>query len=183
MTEPTIESDAKEICEWVLHYYGYQPTGMSQTEKWLYKLASELAAIRSQPVPVEPWAITQWIRNKTGRTPLDTAILDYIDALQSALRVAQQERDEALLKFDVAENNFIGAREALINEGKRNKRLVEALRVCRTALHETCHLPREYDMNSDPDSITLKTGRAFALADSILVDDDAELLREIDNGQ
>lgn len=63
-TKPTIEASTKDICEWVLHYYGYQPTNMSRTEKWLYKLASELAA--SQPdtvaVPREmPDAFADWL--------------------------------------------------------------------------------------------------------------------------
>lgn len=40
---PRKDASAVDLTAWVLNYYGYQPTGMTQEQQWLYKLASELA--------------------------------------------------------------------------------------------------------------------------------------------
>lgn len=39
-----------ELVKWILHYYGWQPNGMGQQEKWLYKLADH---IHTHPAPSE----------------------------------------------------------------------------------------------------------------------------------
>jgi len=57
---------------------------------------TKLAAIDAVQVPVEPEQIKMMRYDEPeGRSDYERAITDYIDSLQSALQVAQQERDDA----------------------------------------------------------------------------------------
>ncbi len=89
-TKPTPQTDAIDT---------YQPFIVSEPKynamaELCRTLERELAAIKSQPVPVEPEQIKMMRYDEPeGRSDYERAITDYIDSLQSALQVAQQERD------------------------------------------------------------------------------------------
>ncbi len=47
-SQEPVAGDVNEIVKWVLHYYGWQPNDLGQTEQWLYKLAHH---INTAPAP------------------------------------------------------------------------------------------------------------------------------------
>jgi hypothetical protein len=90
---------------------------------------------KQQPVPVEPEQIKMMRYDEPeGRSDYERAITDYIDSLQSALKVAQQERDaekEIVLKAvkqicTPMSENIKGWKERAEKAEASNKRLVVA---------------------------------------------------------
>lgn len=76
------------------------------------KLYKELQSISSQPVPVEPECV-KVMRDEFSQTHSAEAV-SYIDSLQSALRVAMQERDR-----------HMGAVKAYIEDAEAMKKRAE----------------------------------------------------------
>jgi hypothetical protein len=77
----------------------------------------ELAAIKSQPVPVEPEWVTE-LRTDKFPASTDASLLAYIDSLLSQLQVAQQELEVQMVGWSDCEEKLTKAEE-------RNKQLVE----------------------------------------------------------
>jgi len=87
-------SNAKEVSEWVLHYYGHQPVDMTQEQQWLYLLAGELKRITEAEMPVEPKVYQQQFFCDDGTIESHEAVLkhDY-DSLKA---YAQRKDAEAI---------------------------------------------------------------------------------------
>lgn len=68
------------------------------------ELRDKLAALESQPVPVEPECITKMRRLPKGAAyEVEHKTLDYIDTLQSALHRAQEKYEQAVSNKQIAE--------------------------------------------------------------------------------
>jgi len=79
----------------------WMPPKPMEAYEFACTLERELAAIKSQPVPVEPPIVTNIrflvdVEATDGQVHPDSNVqlIHYIDSLQSALQVAQQERDK-----------------------------------------------------------------------------------------
>ena len=98
----------------------------------------ELAAIKSQPVPVEPDVVKLLSEQDYEYNRKTNALIkrhaEQIDSLQSALKVAQQDK-ERLYKLNVdCEALIIRQREERKKVEERNKRMVELLKAFLGAL-------------------------------------------------
>ena len=107
------------IAELIEHQQGiYTGTGSAYEFAKLQSLR-ELAAIKSQPVPVEPELVRIW-RKAYGP---DNEFVVYIDTLQAALQRAQQERDKCAQMNDDQSRRVYAAEEKV-------RRMVELLKEC-----------------------------------------------------
>lgn len=93
-TKPTRE----ELIEWLNKPHG---VGNSLPDSYKEAILKELAAIKSQPVPVEPMS-EMWLAGNRLPQGLKLYPQKAIDSLQSALKVAQQERDTEKERADRA---------------------------------------------------------------------------------
>jgi hypothetical protein len=91
-TKPTLEEQMRWLKQAAAGGDVVPPPGYKTMCDSLLAILKELAAIRNQPVPVEPEIY--WIPIEDGTHPM-VDLQDYRN-LQSALQVAQQERDEAV---------------------------------------------------------------------------------------
>ena len=71
-TKPRTDN-AKDVAEWVLHYYGYQPAGMTQEQQWLYLLAGELKRIHEAKMPES----VAWMENHKAGQNLNWERVDH----------------------------------------------------------------------------------------------------------
>jgi len=107
------------------------------------KCERELAAIKSQQVPEEPESV-QYLRECVVARTRGESTLQYIDTLQSALKVAQQERDaekEIVLKAvkqicTPMSENIKGWKERAEKAEASNKRLVELLKEAQKTVND-----------------------------------------------
>jgi hypothetical protein len=122
-TKPTIE-------EQIAFEENILPIAAGGMHQAILASLKELAAIKSQPVPVEPYKITvmRTYSEQHGE------VLAYIDSLLSQLQVAQMERDGYLDLYrdcaDLASDHIELAEKAM----ERNKHLVELLKALLGAL-------------------------------------------------
>lgn len=120
-TLPELIEHQQSLCE------NYQPNPVVYIiAKEILASLKELAAIKSQPVPVEPDAIAQ-IRKITDPTYFQEVALGYIDSLQSALKVAQQERDEHGKEWARSAEALVITVQRAEKAEASNKRMVDAL--------------------------------------------------------
>lgn len=102
MTKPTLEEQI-EYQQRKLQDNQVNPVVTLMNSAILASL-KELAAIKSQPVPVEPESVKRMRRYESGgyvQGNVKTGdVLNHIDALKSALQVAQQERDLHYMKAE-----------------------------------------------------------------------------------
>ena len=76
------------------HEEALQYARMHEHDSNLARCYLELAAIKSQPVPVEPEILKAWRGfDKESIHPMHSQIMQYIASLTSALQLAQEERD------------------------------------------------------------------------------------------
>jgi hypothetical protein len=122
-------TDTKPTLEDLMDYVDRELNLADIEAQEIYTSLKELAAIKSQPVPVEP-AYIRHLRALLGGKCADfydigsdnlKLILAHIDSLQSALQVAQQELEVQMVGWSDCEEKLTKAEE-------RNKQLVELLK-------------------------------------------------------